>query len=58
MKYLSNIFQLSTLRAVAVLLSAFGLTVPEPLVQAVSTVGLMSYGAWETLRDAKKGGAQ
>lgn len=51
-----NIFQMSTLKAVMVILNVVGLSVPEPVVQGLSTVGLAVWGLWESFRDEKAEG--
>ena len=51
MKFLKNLFQISTLKAVAVILAAFGLTIPDSIIPAISTVALTAYGVYEGLRD-------
>ena len=48
-----NIFQVSTLKALAVFLSTVGITIPEPAVQTISWVGLGLWGLYESFRDEK-----
>ncbi len=44
-----NVFAPSTLRGAAVVGSAFGMQVDEPMVQTASMVGMGLYGLWRNL---------
>ena len=50
---IKNLFQISTLKAIAVFLSTFGVAVPDPVVQTISWAGLGLWGLYEALRDEK-----
>jgi len=47
-----NLLQPSTLRAVAVLAAAGGLTVDAQMIEGISTVALTLWGLYEALRDS------
>lgn len=56
-KILKNIFQLSTLRGLFVMLAAFGLsgfTIPVGVVELASTTVLGAVGIYESVRDGDK----
>ena len=50
---IKNLFQISTLKAIAVFLSTVGITIPDPVVQTISWAGLGLWGLYEALRDDK-----
>lgn len=50
----SNVFQVSTLKALVVVLSAFGIGIPDEVVSGLSTGVLSLWGIWEAMRDGKQ----
>lgn len=50
-----NIWQPSTAKAVAVLLNAAGLQIPNETIQAVCTAGLVLWTVYESLSNGERG---
>lgn len=50
-----NLFQVSTLKAIAVVLSTVGVSIPEPVIQTISWSAIGLWGLYESFRDEKKG---